>query len=51
MRLAALRLVTIALLAACEAGAAPVSAVDATGARIVLAAPAARIVSLAPNAT
>jgi iron complex transport system substrate-binding protein len=45
------KLVMIALLAACEVGAAPVSAVDATGARIVLARPAVRIVSLAPHAT
>lgn len=43
----------IALFAACSAGAvaAPVSAVDANGVRIELAAPAARIVSLAPHAT
>src|SRR5204863_5689659 len=42
-----------ALLAWCGAVAvaAPVSAVDATGVRIELAAPAARIVSLAPHAT
>src|SRR5438552_1079818 len=42
-----------ALLAVCAAGAvaAPVSAVDANGVRIELAAPAARIVSLAPHAT
>src|SRR5207302_419954 len=33
------------------AGAAPVAAVDATGARVELAVPAARIVSLAPHAT
>jgi iron complex transport system substrate-binding protein len=50
-RLAMLLATTIALPAACEAGAAPVSAVDATGARIALAVPAARIVSLAPHAT
>lgn len=47
----ALQLLTIVLLAACEAGAAPVSAIDATGARIALAAPAVRIVSLAPHTT
>ena len=51
MRRIALQLVTIALLAAGEAGAEPVSAVDATGARIMLASPAVRIVSLAPHAT
>jgi iron complex transport system substrate-binding protein len=51
MRLVAILLGTIALFAACEAGAAPVSAVDATGARITLAGPAIRIVSLAPHTT
>jgi iron complex transport system substrate-binding protein len=51
MRRVALQLLTIALLAACEAAAAPVSAIDATGARLTLPAPAARIVSLAPHAT
>lgn len=51
MRLVATLLGVIALLAACEAGAAPVSAIDATGARITLTAPAMRIVSLAPHAT
>jgi iron complex transport system substrate-binding protein len=47
------RLAIAAFLAACAAGvvAAPVSAVDANGSRIELAAPAARIVSLAPHAT
>src|SRR5258708_39756506 len=53
MRVAATCLASIALFAAYGAGAvaAPVSALDATGARIELAAPAARIVSLAPHAT
>jgi iron complex transport system substrate-binding protein len=51
MRLATMLLGTIALLAAGEAGAAPVSAIDATGARLTLAAPAVRIVSLAPHTT
>jgi iron complex transport system substrate-binding protein len=51
MRLVAAHLAAVALLAAGGVGAAPVSAVDATGARIALAAPAARIVSLAPHAT
>jgi iron complex transport system substrate-binding protein len=47
------RLAITAFLAVCVAGAvaAPVSAVDANGVRIELAAPAARIVSLAPHAT
>src|SRR5258708_39890720 len=49
----ATRLAIAALLAACGGGAvaASVSAVDANGERIELAAPAARIVSLAPPAT
>src|SRR5690349_13900105 len=51
MRLVAMLLGTIALPAAWAAGAAPVSAIDATGARITLADPAMRIVSLAPHAT
>src|SRR5258706_15798022 len=53
MRVAAARFWPAALLAACGADvlAAPVSSVDASGARIELAAPAARIVSLAPHAT
>jgi iron complex transport system substrate-binding protein len=53
MRAVAARLATAALLAASGADVlgAPVSAVDASGARIELAAPAARIVSLAPHAT
>jgi iron complex transport system substrate-binding protein len=51
--LEATRLAVAAFLAAYGAGAvaAPVSAVDANGVRIELAAPAARIVSLAPHAT
>jgi iron complex transport system substrate-binding protein len=51
MRLVAMLLGASALFAVCAANAAPVSAVDATGTRITLAAPAARIVSLAPHAT
>jgi iron complex transport system substrate-binding protein len=51
MRLVATRVATLALFAAWEAAAAPVSAIDATGARLTLPAPAARIVSLAPHAT
>jgi len=53
MRFATTRLATTAVFAVCgpHALAAPVSAIDATGARIELAAPAARIVSLAPHAT
>ncbi|TMG87391.1 MAG: cobalamin-binding protein [Betaproteobacteria bacterium] len=49
----AVRFATAASLAACSVVvlAAPVSAVDATGVWIELAAPAARIVSLAPHAT
>ena len=49
----AVRFATAASLAACSVVvlAAPVSAVDATGVRIERAAPAARIVSLAPHAT
>src|SRR5258708_25247220 len=47
------RFAIIVLFVACAAGAvaAPVSAVDASGGRVELAAPAARIVSLAPHAT
>src|SRR5215510_11870476 len=49
MRLCAL---VIALVAhGTTALAAPVEAIDATGARVALAAPARRIVSLAPHAT
>ncbi len=53
MRAATVFIATTALLAACRTSAlaAPVSALDATGARVELAAPAARIVSLAPHAT
>ena len=52
MRHTALAVSLLALFAACcSAPAAPVAAEDATGATIELAAPARRIVSLAPHAT
>jgi iron complex transport system substrate-binding protein len=51
MRIAAPWLGVLALSAACEAAADPVSAVDATGSLVTLTAPARRIVSLAPHAT
>jgi iron complex transport system substrate-binding protein len=51
MRIAHAVLAGIALAIAAESPAAPVAAVDATGTRIELAAPAKRIVSLAPHAT
>src|ERR1700676_1338370 len=52
LRRAVRNLAWAAFLAACSpAPAAPVAAEDATGATIALAAPARRIVSLAPHAT
>src|SRR5258706_12944397 len=51
MRTVAVALLVCAGLAACAAASAEVSAIDAGGRRITLAAPAQRIVSLAPHAT
>src|SRR5258706_7058422 len=51
MRNVAAALLVCAGLAACAAASAEVSAIDAAGRRITLAAPAQRIVSLAPHAT
>jgi iron complex transport system substrate-binding protein len=51
MRNLSVALLVCAGLAACAAASAEVSAIDASGRRVTLAAPARRIVSLAPHAT